>query len=481
MKKVFVTNLALVLVLNLLIKPFWIFGIDLSVQNLVGTSEYGLYASLFNFSIILNILLDFGITNFNNKNIAQHNHLLAKYFSNIFVLKSLLGLVYAVVCISVAMASNYELKHFHILLFLIFNQFILSFILYLRSNIAGLQMFKTDSLISVTDRLVMMILCGILLITPYTHDNFKIEWFVYSQTVGYLFSFFLCLAIVIKKAGRLRLNFDKAFLLIILKQSYPFALLTLLMSLYTRIDMVMLERMLPDGANQAGIYAQAFRILDSVSMFAYLFATLLLPMFARMIRKKESLAEMVQLSASLLVVPSIIFACVTAYYSNEILSLLCKNHPTESAAVYSILILGFVPIATTYIFGTLLTANGSLKALNIMACVGVTLNIGLNFLFIPFWQAKGTAISSLTTQLITALVQIFIAQRIFMLRTNWKLLCKILFVLVFVLALLFSIPMFIALWQLAMILTLICSFAILFALRIINLKGLIAIVRTKED
>jgi hypothetical protein len=32
---------------------------------------------------------------------------------------------------------------------------------------------------------------------------------------------------------------------------------------------------------------------------------------------------------------------------------------------------GFVGISTTYIFGTLLTANGSLKQLNIMALAGM--------------------------------------------------------------------------------------------------------------
>ena len=36
MKRKFVINLALVLFLNLLVKPFWIFGIDRTVQNVVG-------------------------------------------------------------------------------------------------------------------------------------------------------------------------------------------------------------------------------------------------------------------------------------------------------------------------------------------------------------------------------------------------------------------------------------------------------------
>ncbi|MFI5220594.1 MAG: polysaccharide biosynthesis protein, partial [Bacteroidia bacterium] len=62
MQKKFITNLGFLLFLNLLIKPFWILGIDRSVQNTVGAEIYGQYYALFNFSFLLNILLDIGIT-----------------------------------------------------------------------------------------------------------------------------------------------------------------------------------------------------------------------------------------------------------------------------------------------------------------------------------------------------------------------------------------------------------------------------------
>ena len=55
----FVVNLALLLLLNFLIKPFWIFGIDRTVQNeLVSSADYGTYFALFNFAMLFNILLD---------------------------------------------------------------------------------------------------------------------------------------------------------------------------------------------------------------------------------------------------------------------------------------------------------------------------------------------------------------------------------------------------------------------------------------
>lgn len=151
------------LALNLLVKPFWIFGIDRTVQNLVGASEYGVYFALFNFSILFNILLDFGLTNFNNREISRHPNLLSRYLSNMVMVKLLMGVLYAIVSITFALAVGYSKVQLMLLAVLVFNQFLSSFILYLRSNISGLQRFKTDSLLSVTDKVLMITLCGFLL------------------------------------------------------------------------------------------------------------------------------------------------------------------------------------------------------------------------------------------------------------------------------------------------------------------------------
>jgi len=69
--------------------------------------------------------------------------------------------------------------------------------------------------------------------------------------------------------------------------------------------------------------------------------------------------------------------------------------------------------ATQYVFGTLLTANGSLKYLNIIAGCGFIANITLNLILIPRMQAEGAAIASLTTQLLVPGIQIFVVRKMF--------------------------------------------------------------------
>ena len=422
MKRKFVTNLILLLSLNLLIKPFWIFGIDRTVQNLVGDADYGLYFSLVKFSLLLNVLLAIGITNYNNRNIAQHNFLLSKHFSNIVGLKFVLAIVYAIFSLIAAAIIGYDKIQFHLLFFLIFNQFLISFTLYLRSNITALYLFRTDSFISILDRSLMIVICSFLLFNPLFKSTFTIEWFVYAQSTAYLLTALITFFVVLNKSGKIRIRFNPNFALVFLRKSYPYALLILLMSFYNRIDSVMLERLLPDplGKEQAGIYAQAFRLLDAVSMFGVLMAGMLLPIFSKMIKQKGQIGEMVKLSFNLLIVPALIIAVSSIFYNQEIMLLLYDTNTEHSSELLGILMTGFIGIATTYIFGTLLTANGSIKQLNIMASAGMVLNVVLNLILIPRYMAFGSAYASLATQLFTALAQVIIAVKIFKLKSDFR-------------------------------------------------------------
>lgn len=438
MQRKFLKNLALLLALNLLIKPFWILGIDRTVQNTVGAGEYGFYYAIFNFSFLFNILLDFGITNFNNKNIAQNRHLLRKHLSNILVLKLSLFMVYLVFTFGGALVVRYSPEQVLILVFLAINQFLLSFILYLRSNLSGLHLFRTDSLISVLDRLLMIVIVGSLLWGNIV-EQFKIQYFVYAQTLGYLITFIVVLWIVIRKAGPgvFRLSWKPPFMLMIIKQSLPFALLVLLMTFNTRIDSVMLERMLSMGEQYAGIYAMAYRLLDAANMIGYLFSLLLLPIFARMIKDRQSIEKLLKLSYTLIIVPAIIVAMGSILFSSPIMHLLYTMHPAETSQMYSfrmqeasrvfaLLMPCFVAISTTYIFGTLMTARGKLKDLNIVYLGSLLVNIALNLMLIPRFQASGSALATLITQLALAVVQGFLIRKVFLLKINYSFLVRLL-------------------------------------------------------
>jgi len=410
-QKDFLFNLLILILLNLFIKPFWLFGIDMSVQKIVGTESYGLYFAVFNFTLIFNMLLDMGLTNFNNRNIAQNTQLLSKHISGILSLRIVLAVFYLFIVFIAGMIIGYDNFQLKILVFASLNQFLNSLILYLRSNVAALLMFKTDSVLSVLDRLLMILICGMLIWGNVTARPFQIMWFVYAQTASYLIAVAVALAIVLYNAKIVRLTWNFTFCRAILKQSFPFALLTMLMTIYGRIDSVMIERILPKAiaADQAGIFAFSFRFLDALVMIALLFSVILLPLFSKMLKKKEDLTPIIKSAFTLLIFFSVTATILLIAYHLPMLSFIYPEIATESTEVFVFLIPCIIPLSMTYIFGTLLTANGSLRLLNITSAIAIVVNIAVNFTLIPIFGAKGAAIASLSTQTSIAVMQFIIA------------------------------------------------------------------------
>lgn len=482
MQRKFIRNLGFLLLLNILIKPFWLFGIDRTVQNVVGTHDYGIYFALFNFSFLFHVILDLGINNFNNRNIAQHSQLLAKYLPNMFMMKCLLSIFYLGLTFIVAWLWDYDRFEMQLLSILAVNQILASFILYFRSNIAGLHLFKLDSIFSVLDKVLMILLCSILLWGNITHEPFKIEWFIYAQFASLLSTALLAFALVLQKAKKFRIQLKIPFLLLILKQTYPFALLGIFMAIYTRIDGIMIERLLPvNGKVQAGYYASAYRILDACHMICFMFATLLLPIFSRMIKQKESVIHIAQLSYKTLVIPAIIFSICAFIYQKDIMYQLYMYANPYSAKIFGLLIMTFIPMATSYIFGTLLTANGNLKVLNTTALIGVSLNVILNYFLIKSNQALGATIATLLTQSLIALLQIYFTRKIFQFRIIPKNTLTFLLFILLTIGLAYIMQNLTGNWTFNFLITLIigCLMGILF--KMIDINAITLILNNKNS
>lgn len=468
MSKKILTNLFLLLAINLVIKPFWILGIDRTVQNTVGNHDYGSYMIMFNISLLFTMFLDFGINNYTSTFIAKHKHLLNKKFATLFPLKLIFSGAYLLITLSFGFVFGYTGKPFLLLLILAFNQVLAYFILFFRANISGLQMFRTDAFLSVTDRGMMIIFAGLLMLT--FAGNFKIEYFIAAQTLGYLSSFAISFWVLKKPLQSVKLNFNKLLMWSMIRQSWPYALLALLMTVYMRADILIMKKILPDGVEQTGVYAVATRLLEAANMMAVLVATMLLPLFSNMIKAKQDLSSLIKMSMLLLIIPSVGVAALAWFYNTDVMLLLSKTSPIQSAGVFKYVMISFIAMCIMYIFGTLLTANGNLKLLNILAAIALVINISVNVLLQPKLGAQGAAIAAVCTHGFIAITNMYFAIKKLTIKLSVSYLMRFLLVLlvsIFMVGLIYS-QGFNILW--ATLLATVASLIMLFITRLFNIQ-----------
>ncbi|MEO1262286.1 MAG: oligosaccharide flippase family protein [Bacteroidota bacterium] len=493
MNREFLINAIFLVLVNLLIKPFYVFGIERVIQDRVGAETYGLYATLFSFSFLLFMVNDFGIHYFNNRTIAQNPPLAKKYIPNILILKGLLAVLFMGLVFVAALLRGFEAGVFYLLFFVALNHILISLVAYLRSNVSGVGMYRTDSVISTLDKVFLIIICAVLLwANPFDESGvFQIKWFVHAQNIAWLMTATAAFFIIAQKIKpRFKWRPDWPFLWIILKKSFPFALAVFLMTAYIRFDIVILEWMLPDGRYHAGVYAASYRLLDAFNMVGYLFAGLLLPMFSKMLSphsvEKEGVPSLLRFALQLIWAGTLTLAAACFFFQKEIMELLYPlSVNAENVGYYGetmgYLILTLVPFSGVYIYSTLLTANNSLAKMNRLYVVGIVVNVLLNLLLIPRQQAIGSALAAFITHSVVLAGMVWLAKKELRLPTRFMQIVKVVGFTLVTLVANYAIYHFISFnWVIKFITCILSGSVLAFLFKLIQLNVLFNLVKKKE-
>lgn len=398
-------------VINLIVKVVWLLGIEVAVQNTLGPESYGQYFVFWNLCSLFYIVLDAGLTQYLQRNIALSPDSAGMLLANLLPVKLILAVLYIALILSIAVATSIPASLWPLLIWVAINQVLVSGLHFLRAFVAAFHFYRLDGLLSVSDRLVSAVVCGLLLWMP--SDSFTVYHFLLALSAGWAST---CVLSFIAIRKRLEVHREKVMtgkMKEILTQSWPFGVFIALMAAYTRMDAVMLEILLPDGTYHAGIYASAYRLLDAANIFGLLLAGILLPSFAAHLRDYEAIRRLVKLGLSLVWIPAVVVIIVVYFYASDIYGLLYHADKDYGSGVLQVLLLNFMPVCLIYVYSTLLTAYGNLRLLNYLTGTTLLANMVLNLILIPGLKATGAAWATLGTQSFFALICIFFTIKIF--------------------------------------------------------------------
>lgn len=384
------------------------------MQNTLGNNEYGLFFTFYSFCMLFQIVLDPGILNYNNQNVSKNQDNIIEIFSEVFGAKLLLALMFLISISVVGLLFGYTQNHFLIFIGVGIIFILTSFMVYLRSHFSALGHYKKESYFSALDKLLMILLIGYFL---YVKDVMTLEVFILCQ-ISSLLATCLFFLFNLKKLfkPKLTISFSKTGELI--KKTLPFAMVLLLMSVYTRTDSIMLERLVNDDAYSVGVYATGFRLLDAANMVGILFAMMMLPMFSKLVEQKEGLNRLVKSITRLLFFISTLIMVLSFFYSREIMDFIYTDLINEQYQLFQILMIAFWFMTMANIYGCLFLAHEKLNRLNLLFAIGIVINITLNFILIPKNLSIGAAQATLITQIFVFIGQLVLAKATFRLESN---------------------------------------------------------------
>jgi len=196
---------------------------------------------------------------------------------------------------------------------------------------------------------------------------------------------------------KIKFSFDSTTLKWIIRESWPMALSAIFITVYFKIDTIMLSLMKGDEA--VGYYNAAYAILSNLIFIPGAYATSIFPVISGYFKSSpDSLAKIFKRSfkyLSTLALPIVLGGTMLA---KEIILLIYGDAYLPSVQAFQILIFAVGIIFISQLVSSNITAINKQKMNMWLTMINVFLNIFLNFLLIPVLSFIGASIATVATE-----------------------------------------------------------------------------------
>lgn len=220
---------------------------------------------------------------------------------------------------------------------------------------------------------------------------------VFALLIGNIAGFFVTW-IYSERYLHLRFLCNFAFWKKLVIYSYPIALTNFFILIYFNIDTIFLSIM--KGNFDTGIYHVSYRVLETISHFAFTFSMLFIPFFTEHISLKnvDRFLEHFYLSIKYILALAVPVTFVGIVSAPWIIRILVGDGFHESILVLQILFGAvFFVFFNSLINNTLTVLELQKKAFKIYAC-GALFNIVTNAIFIPYYSYYAAAITTVLSE-----------------------------------------------------------------------------------
>jgi len=233
-------------------------------------------------------------------------------------------------------------------------------------------------------------------------------WFVMVSLVDQI-SLALSLAFVYwrQRIGSFFDRFGLATAKVMLKNSWPLVLSGIAISLYMRIDQIMIKEML--GARAVGLYSAAVRLSEAWYFAPVIVTTSLFPAILNAKKLDVKLYnERLQRLYTMMIYSAVCVALPVAFLAKSIVVIIYGVHYQDAGLVLAINIWAGIFVALGVVNGSWFLAENLQKLATLNTLIGAALNVILNYVLIPIYGIAGAAFATLVSYGVAAYLALFL-------------------------------------------------------------------------
>ncbi|WP_443945446.1 flippase [Pedobacter sp. AW1-32] len=253
----------------------------------------------------------------------------------------------------------------------------------------------------------VIVSAGIKILLVYLHAD--VIWFAWALVFdGLALAVGLLLMYHNKGLNLLNWKFKTERAKSLLKQSFPLILSAVMVSIYMKIDQVMLKS---EGSAAVGVYSAAAKISEAWYFIPVAIVTSVFPAIVHARKTDtERYIKRLQNLYDLLIAISLPVALFVSFTASFIIKILYGNQFQGADQMLSIHIWSGIFTFLGVASSQYLLAEGYTKISFIRTALGAIVNILLNFWFIPLYGGIGASIATLIAQIISSFYLLFVAK-----------------------------------------------------------------------
>lgn len=167
------------------------------------------------------------------------------------------------------------------------------------------------------------------------------------------------------------------------------------------------------GNYATGIYNATFKLISILTLFYSVYLAVIFPVMSKLFKNdKKLLTISFEKSLKYLMMIIIPIAVATTFYSTELIQLIYGHKYDAASPVLSILIWTVVLLFISGSCNTLLYSSHKERSVTKIYIIAAIFNIVSNLVMIPYLSYNGAAITTVLSELLIVIVQIYIIYKI---------------------------------------------------------------------
>lgn len=377
----------------------------LLIARYLGVNDYGILGFATSFTGILIILNDMGIGTHIIRHISTDYDSTKKYLGNGIALKSIFSIANFGLSLIILIIMRCDPITIAVTLLFTIENIIKAFYGLFTGTF---QAYEEGKYQGISNTIMNLLLLAFILLVIFTDKG------LFGITFAYILAnliALICLYYYLQKhIIKPKIEFDKEFCKKIVIAAIPFALSSLLYTIYYSIDVVMLSKLV--GNYATGIYNATYKLISVLTLFYSVYIAVIFPVMSKLFKNdKKILIVSFEKSAKYLTLITIPLAIATMFYSTDIITLFYGHEYDAASSPLSILIWTVCLLFINGAAATLLNASHEEVAVTKVNAIAAIFNILLNFYMIPHYTYNGAAITTVLSDLLILCIYLYLMNK----------------------------------------------------------------------